>query len=89
MIRASCVPSAGVKETFGLSMKSLSLNFFASAPFFAVCGVMELLHEHVWRPVMESKQSQFWNAVSVAAFTVLAGILTGYVALLIVGDLPG
>jgi hypothetical protein len=40
-------------------------------------------------PVMESKQSLFWNAVSVAAFTVLAGILTGYVALLIVGDLPG
>jgi len=49
---------------------------------------MELLHEHVWRPVMESKQSQFWNAISVAAFTVLAGILIGYGALLIVGDLP-
>ena len=32
---------------------------------------------------MESKQLQFWNAVSVAGFTVLAGILTGYVALLI------
>ena len=50
---------------------------------------MELLREHVWRTVMESKQSQFWNAVSVAVFTVLAGILTGYVALLIVGELPG
>ena len=37
---------------------------------------------------MESKQSQFWNAVSVAAFTVLAGILIGYGALFIVGDLP-
>jgi ABC-type spermidine/putrescine transport system permease subunit II len=44
---------------------------------------MELLREHVGRTVMESKQSQFWNAVSVAVFTavfaVLAGILTGYV----------
>ena len=50
---------------------------------------MELLREHVWRPVMESKQSQLWNAASAAAFTILAGILTGYVALLIVGDLPG
>ena len=49
---------------------------------------MELLREHVSRTVMESKQSQFWNAVSVAVFTVLAGILTGYVALLIVGDFP-
>jgi len=45
--------------------------------------VMELLREHVWRTVMESKQLQFWNTVSVAGFTVLAGILTGYVALLI------
>ena len=44
---------------------------------------MELLREHVGRTVMESKQSQFWNAVSVAVFTVLAGILIGYVALLI------
>jgi hypothetical protein len=50
-------------------------------------GVMELLREHVWRTVMESKQSQFWNAVAVAGFTVLAGILMGYVALSIV--LPG
>jgi hypothetical protein len=33
---------------------------------------------------MESKQSQFWNAVAVAGFTVLAGILMGYVALSIV-----
>jgi hypothetical protein len=49
---------------------------------------MELLREHVGRTVMESKQSQFWNAVSVAAFTVLAGILTGYGALFIVGDFP-
>ena len=48
---------------------------------------MELLREHVWRTVMESKQLQFWNAVSVAGFTVLAGILTGYVALLIVTKL--
>jgi hypothetical protein len=39
--------------------------------------------------VIESKQSLFWNAVSVAAFTILAGILAGYVALLIVGDLLG
>jgi hypothetical protein len=39
-------------------------------------------------PVM-AKQSQFWNAVSLAAFVILAGILTGYVALLIVGNLPG
>ena len=39
---------------------------------------------------MESKQSQLWNAASAAAFAILgAGILTGYVALLIVGDLPG
>ncbi len=45
---------------------------------------MELLREHVWRTVMESKQSQFWNAVAVAGFTVLAGILMGYVALSIV-----
>jgi|SoiMethySBSTD1v2_1073268.scaffolds.fasta_scaffold53330_2 hypothetical protein len=36
---------------------------------------MELLREHVGRTVMESKQSQFWNAVSVAVFTVLAGII--------------
>ena len=49
---------------------------------------MELLREHVGRTVMESKQSQFWNAVSVAAFTVLAGILIGYGALFIVADLP-
>jgi uncharacterized membrane protein len=49
---------------------------------------MELLREHVWRTVMESKQSQFWNAV-VAAFTVLVGILTGYAALLITGYLAG
>ncbi len=48
---------------------------------------MELLREHVWRTVMESKKSQLWNAASVAAFAVLAGILTGYTALLIVGDL--
>ncbi len=41
-------------------------------------GVMKLLREHVWRTVMESKQSQFWNAVAVAGFTVLAGILMGY-----------
>jgi hypothetical protein len=68
-------------------MKSLSLNFLTSV-LFRGGGVMELLHEHVWRPVMESKQSQFWNAISVAAFTVLAGILIGYGALLIVGDLP-
>jgi hypothetical protein len=47
-------------------------------------GVMKLLREHVWRTVMESKQSQFWNAVAVAGFTVLAGILMGYVALSIV-----
>ena len=45
--------------------------------------MMELLREHVGRTVMESKQSQFWNPVSVAVFTVLAGILIGYVALLI------
>ena len=49
---------------------------------------MELLREHVWRTVMESKQSQFWNAVSVAVFTVLTGILIGYAALLIVTKLP-
>ena len=36
---------------------------------------MELLRGHVGRTVMESKQSQFWNAVSVAVFTVLAGII--------------
>lgn len=30
----------------------------------------------------------FWNPVSVAVFTVLAGILTGYVALLIFTKLP-
>jgi hypothetical protein len=36
---------------------------------------------------MESKQSKFWNAATVAGFTVLAGILMGYVALFIV--LPG
>ena len=30
----------------------------------------------------------FWNAVSVAGFTVLAGVLTGYVALQIVSKLP-
>ncbi len=47
-------------------------------------GVTKLLREHVWRTVMESKQSQFWNAVAVAGFTVLAGILMGYVALSIV-----
>ena len=76
--------SAGVRETLAFSMKSLSLNFFASAPFFRECaGVMELLREHVGRTVMESKQSQLWNPVSVAVFTVLAGILIGYVALLI------
>ena len=39
--------------------------------------------------LMESQQSQLWNAASVAAFAVLVGILIGYVALLIVGDLPG
>ena len=67
----------------------LSLNFFASAPFSSVCGGDgALLREHVGRTVMESKQSQFWNAVSVAAFTVLAGILIGYGALFIVADLP-
>jgi hypothetical protein len=44
---------------------------------------MELLCEYLWRTVMESKQLQLWNAVSVAGFTVLAGLLTGYVALLI------
>jgi hypothetical protein len=55
--------------------------------FFEVCGDMELLREHVWRTVMESKQSQFWNAAAVTGFTVLAGILMGYVALFIV--LPG
>ena len=44
---------------------------------------MEVLREHVGWTVMESKQSQFWNAVSVGVFTVLAGILIGYVALLI------
>ena len=49
---------------------------------------MELLGEQVWRTVMESKQSQFWNAVSVAVFTVLVGILIGYL-LRIGGDLPG
>ena len=49
---------------------------------------MKLLREHVGRTVMESQQSQFWNAVSVAVFTVVAGILTGYVALLIVTKLP-
>jgi hypothetical protein len=38
---------------------------------------------------MESKQSQFWNAISVAGFTLLAGILTGYVARLIVENLLG
>ena len=59
------------------------LNFLTPGAFFGGAGVMELLREHVWRTVMESKQSQFWNAVSVAGFTVLAGILTGYVALLI------
>ena len=36
---------------------------------------------------MESKQSQFWNAVSVAAI-LAAGLLTGYIALLIVGEFP-
>jgi hypothetical protein len=51
--------------------------------------VMELLREHVGRTVMESKQSLFWNAVSVAAFTVLTRILIGYVALLIVGIFLG
>ena len=38
--------------------------------------------------VMESKQSQFWNAVSVGVFIVLFGILLGYgVLVLIRGDL--
>ena len=44
---------------------------------------MELLREHVWRTVMESKQSQFWNAVSVAALTVVTAILYVYSAFLL------
>jgi len=37
---------------------------------------------------MESKQSQFWNAVSAGVFIVLFGILIGYGALLIITKLP-
>src|SRR5262249_29530867 len=59
------------------------LNFLTPSAFSRCAGVMELLCEYLWRTVMESKQLQLWNAVSVAGFTVLAGILTGYVALLI------
>ena len=44
---------------------------------------MELLREHVWRTVMEFKQSQFWNAVSVAALTVVTAILYVYSAFLL------
>ena len=82
---------AGVKETYGVSMKSPFIEFPCLSAFFTVCGVMELLREHVWqgRALMEYKQSQFWNAVSIAAFTVLVGILTGYAALLIIGSLTG
>ena len=72
-------------------MKSPFIEFPCLSAFFAVCGAIALyvgMYAKVG-PVMESKQSQFWNAVSVAAFTILAGILIGYVALLIVGDLPG
>ena len=69
-------------------MKSPFIEFPCLSAFFGGAGVMELSREHVWRTVMESKQSQFWNAVSVAAFTVLAGILIGYGALFIVADLP-
>ena len=38
--------------------------------------------------VMESKQSQFWNAVAAGVFIVVFGILIGYGALLIVTKLP-
>jgi hypothetical protein len=69
-------------------MKSPFIEFPCLSAFFGGAGVMELLREHVWRTVMESKQSQFWNVVAVAGFTVLAGILTGYVALLIFTKLP-
>ena len=64
-------------------LKSPFIEFPCLSAFFGSAGVMELLREHVWRTVMESKQSQLWNPVSVAVFTVLAGILIGYVALLI------
>ena len=64
-------------------MKSPFIEFPCLSAFFGGAGVMELLREHVWRTVMESKQSQFWNAVSVGIFIVLFGILIGYGALLI------
>jgi hypothetical protein len=80
---------AGVKETYGVSMKSPFIEFPCLSAFFHGVRVMGLLHVCQGSAVMESKQSQFWNAVSVAAFAILAGILTGYVGLLIVGDLPG
>jgi hypothetical protein len=36
--------------------------------------------------LMKSKQLSFWNAVSIVALTVVAGILVAYVALLIVAS---
>ena len=40
--------------------------------------------------VMESKQSQFWNAVAAGVFIVLFGILIGYGALVLIrGNLTG
>jgi hypothetical protein len=64
-------------------MKSPFIEFPCLSAFFGGAGVMELLREHVWRTVMESKQSQFWNAVSVAALTVVTAILYVYSAFLL------